>query len=115
MAIAYYMDVHFPEPITRQLRKRDVDVLTVIADGRRESPDHELLYRARDLGRVVVTMDRGFRLLAEQWQREGRRLSGLIYARGGSATVGQFVHDSELIAKASDPDDMANVVQQIPL
>ncbi|MBW4546649.1 MAG: hypothetical protein KME25_19725 [Symplocastrum torsivum CPER-KK1] len=31
MAIALYMDVHVPQAITDQLRRRSVDVLTAIA------------------------------------------------------------------------------------
>ena len=32
MAIAFYMDVHIPQAITLQLRRRGVDVLTAVED-----------------------------------------------------------------------------------
>jgi len=44
------MDVHVPEAITEQLRRRGVDVLTAIEDGFRERADHEILDRANVLG-----------------------------------------------------------------
>ncbi len=44
MAIALYMDVHVPQAITEQLRRRGVDVLTAFDDRTIELPDDQLLY-----------------------------------------------------------------------
>jgi hypothetical protein len=55
------------------------------------------------LGRVVFTQDIGFRALAEDWQHHGRPLAGLIFGHQMRGTIGQFVQDLELIARASDP------------
>ncbi len=49
------MDVHVPQAITDQLRRRNVDVLTAIEDNADELPDDELLERVRLLGRVIFT------------------------------------------------------------
>ncbi len=114
MSIALYMDVHVPRPITEQLRRREVDVLTVIEDGRRELPDDELLDRAHELGRVLFTQDARFKGLAEDWQRQGRPFAGMIFGRQLGGSIGQFVNDLELIAKATDPEDVHNMVQYIP-
>jgi len=43
MAVRLYMDVHVPEAITVQLRRRQIDVLTAIEDGSAELADDELL------------------------------------------------------------------------
>ena len=43
MAIAFYMDVHIPQAITVQLRRRKVDVLTAFDDDTQKLPDSELL------------------------------------------------------------------------
>jgi len=67
MAVSLYFDVHVPEAIAQQLRLRNIDVLTVVEDGRRRAPDDILLERARELARVTFTFDIGFRALAEQW------------------------------------------------
>jgi len=43
MPIALYMDVHVPQAITSQLRRRGVDVLTAFDDETQELPDDKLL------------------------------------------------------------------------
>ena len=57
MAIALYMDVHIPQSITAQLRRRNVDVLTAQEDDTLELPDDQLLERSTALGRVLFTQD----------------------------------------------------------
>ncbi len=43
MTVRLYMDVHVPQAITEQLRRRDVDVLTAIEDGVDTMLDRRLL------------------------------------------------------------------------
>jgi hypothetical protein len=42
MTIALYMDVHIPQSITIQLRRRGIDVLTAQEDNTIELPDDQL-------------------------------------------------------------------------
>ncbi|NEQ68392.1 MAG: hypothetical protein F6K21_23400 [Symploca sp. SIO2D2] len=114
MAINLYMDVHIPQAITDQLRRRGVDVLTAFDDEAQEFPDNRLLFRATQLNRVLFTQDIRFRVLAETWQVEGKQFSGLIFGHQLGGTIGQFVRDLELIAKASEPDEWMNTVEYIP-
>ena len=114
MAVALYMDVHVPGPITQQLRRRAVDVLTAQEDGRDKVSDERVLERATTLARLVFTQDVLFRVLAEQWQRQGREFAGLLFGPQLGATIGQYVQDLELIAGASEPDEWLNVVQFLP-
>ncbi|HEY9801918.1 MAG TPA: DUF5615 family PIN-like protein [Leptolyngbyaceae cyanobacterium] len=114
MAIALYMDVHIPQAITSQLRRRGVDVLTAAEDETQELPDDKLLERVTELKRVLFTQDIRFRVLAETWQIEGKEFSGLIFGHQLGGTIGQFVKDLELIAKASEIDEWMNVVEYIP-
>lgn len=95
------MDVHIPQAITDQLRRRNVDVLTAIEDNSAELPDDELLNRAQSLGRVLVTQDIGFKAMAEEWQRQNKPFAGLIYGHQIKGSIGQYVMDLELISKAS--------------
>jgi hypothetical protein len=115
MPVPLYMDVHVPQAITDQLRRRQIDVLTAVEDSADRLPDNELLQRAYSLGRLVFTQDIRFMALAEQWQREGRDFSGLLFGHQLRGTIGQFVHDLELIATASDPAEWLNVVERLPL
>lgn len=114
MAIALYMDVHVPQAITDQLRRRTVDVLTAFDDETQELPDAQLLLRVTQLSRVLFTQDIRFRVLAETWQVEGKQFSGLIFGHQLGGTIGQFVRDLELIAKALEPDEWMNIVEYIP-
>ncbi|MBD2133949.1 DUF5615 family PIN-like protein [Sphaerospermopsis sp. FACHB-1094] len=109
-----YMDVHVPQSITSQLRRRGVDVLTAFDDETQELPDDKLLERVTEIKRVLFTQDIRFRVLAETWQKEGKQFSGLIFGHQLGGTIGQFVQDLEFIAKASEIDEWMNVVEYIP-
>lgn len=114
MSVALYMDVHVPQAITEQLRRRGVDVLTAIEDNSAELTDDALLERAGSLGRVLFTQDIRFKALAEDWQRQERRFAGLIFGHQLGGTIGQFVKDLELIALASDSGEWLNTVEYLP-
>jgi hypothetical protein len=108
------MDVHIPQSITIQLRRRNIDVLTAQEDGTLELPDDQLLERSTALGRILFTQDIRFRAMAEAWQRQGKPFAGLIFGHQLGGTIGQFVKDLELIAQASDPEDWQNMIEYIP-
>ena len=114
MAVMLYMDVHVPQPITDQLRRHGVNVLTAIEDNYAEREDDELLERARVLSRVLFTQDIRFKALAEDWQRQGRAFAGLLFGHQLGGTIGQFVKDLELIAEASEPAEWFNTVEHLP-
>lgn len=114
MTIGLYMDVHIPQSITIQLRRRGIDVLTAQEDNTIELPDDQLLERSTAVGRVLFTQDIRFRALAENWQREDKSFGGLIFGHQLGGTIGQFVKDLEFIAQASDLEDWQNMVEYIP-
>lgn len=109
------MDVHVPYAISLGLRLRGADVLTAQEDGTTETSDVELLNRATSLERVLFTQDRDFLRLAGEFQKKGQPFAGVIYAHQADATIGQCVNDLELIAKAYEPEDIANRVEYLPL
>ena len=115
MSVALYMDVHVPWAITEQLRRRGVDVLTCYEDDSTEAEDADLLQRCHELGRLIFTQDIRFKALAESWQQAGRSFSGLLFGHQLGGTIGQYVRDLELIAKATEPADWINVVERLPL
>ena len=114
MGVSFYMDVHVPQAITDQLRRRGVDVVTAIEDSRAETPDDELLEHAGALGRVLFTQDIRFKAMAEDWQRNGKSFSGLLFGHQLGGTIGQYVNDLALIAQASEQDEWMNVVEYLP-
>ena len=114
MAVTLYMDVHVPQAVTEQLRRRGVDVLTAIEDEAATFPDDELLERAGTLDRVLFTQDIRFKALAEEWQRRRKPFGGLIFGHQLRGTIGQYVADLELIAKASTPEEWEGTVAHLP-
>jgi Domain of unknown function (DUF5615) len=108
------MDVHVPQAITEQLRRRGIDVLTAIEYAREELPDDELLERARLLERVIFTQDIRFKAMAEDWQSQDREFAGLIFGHQLGGTIGQYVKDLELIAQASELQEWMNTVEYLP-
>jgi len=114
MAVALYMDVHVPWPITDQLRRRAIDVLTAIEDRAEELSDYDLLQRASELGRVVFTQDIRFKALAESWQGQGRPFAGLIFGHQLRGSIGRYVENLELVARASEPGEWKNAVAHLP-
>lgn len=114
MPLKLYMDVHVPQAITDQLRRRGVDVLTAIDDESATLTDEELLERVRTLGRVIFTQDIRFKALAENWQRQGREFAGLIFGHQMGGTIGQYVRDLEIIAQGSELDEWLNAIEHLP-
>ena len=115
MATPLYADVHVPGPVILQLRLRGVDIAAATEEGHERKTDEELLIISTSLGRVMVTQDIRFRVLAEDWQREGRLFAGLIFAHQRRVSFGEMVGDLELIARATDSTFWLNRVEQLPL
>lgn len=97
------------------LRQRNVDVVTAFEDNAHEMPDVELLDRAVALGRVLFTRDTDFLAEAGRRQENSIFFRGVIFAAQRRVSIGSCVQNLELIAKASEPEDLENTVQFLPL
>ena len=115
MAALLFADVHVPGPVIHQLRLRGVDIVAATEEGHERKSDEELLYLATRAGRVMVTQDIRFRVLAEDWQRSGRIFAGLVFAHQRRVSFGEMISDLELIARATDSDFWRNRIEQLPL
>ena len=115
MPVSLYMDAHIPQAITLGLRMRTVDVLTAQEDGAEKLSDPTLLDRATELDRVLFTFDDDLLRETARRRREHKPFSGVIYAHPLRVTIGQCIHDLELIAKAGEPQDVRNRVEFLPL
>lgn len=114
MPTRLYLDVHVDKAIHDQLRLRGVDVLRAQEDSASELKDHELLDRVASLDRLIFTQDTRFKALAEEWQRLGKPFSGLLFGNQVGVTIGTYVKDLELIAKATEQAEWTSVVQHLP-
>ena len=109
------MDVHAKWAVTDGLRRRGVDVLTAQQDGASRLDDSGLLDHTTSLGRVLFSQDDDLLREAAKRQQSGTPFAGVVYAHQLSITVGQTIHDLELIAKIYEPEDIANRVEYLPL
>ena len=115
MSLKLYADVHVRRPVTRGLRLRQVDVLTAQEDNTARLPDPLLLDRAMESGRVLFSQDDDLLKEAVKRQRKGGHFAGLVYAHQLNITVRRCIEDLELLAKACDPEDMADRIVYLPL
>jgi len=115
LSVALYLDEQVHRAIADGLRLRGVDALTVQDDGRRRLPDPQVLDRATELGRPLFSQDDDLLAEAHRRQASGISFAGVIYAHPLYVTIGQCVRDLELIAKLSEPGELDNRVQFLPL
>ena len=113
--IRFYMDENVSGAVTKGLRQRGIDVLTVQEENREGRPDPEVLDRATELERVLFTQDDD--LLREAAKRQAEELSfvGVIYVHQSKLTTQEAIANLELIAQAGEPTDFANRVEYLPL
>lgn len=90
-------------------------MFTAQEDGLRNTPDNVLLDRATALGRVMFSLDTDLLREAKQRQKLNLPFPGVVFARQRKIDIGHCIRDLELIAKAVEPEDLANKVQYLPL
>ena len=109
------MDENVHGAISRGLRQRGVDVLTVQEEGLAGTPDPQVLDRAGELSRVLVSQDTDLLIEAVRRQRAGEPFSGVIFAAQDTSATGRYIKDLEVIAKATVFQEYADRVEHLPL
>lgn len=107
-------DVHLPYAVVESLRKLGMDVLTAQEDGSGRAPDEELLHRAAQMDRILLTQDKDFLSIAADWLRIGREFPAIIYIRQGTP-LGGVINDIELLIVCSAEAELRNRVYYLPL
>lgn len=115
MSVGLYMDVHVSAAVRHGLLLRNVDVLTAQLDGTTQLEDADLLDRALQLRRVLVSQDEHLLAEAARRQREGVAFAGVIYAHQLGITIGRFIDELELLALSGEPEDFEGRVEFLPL
>jgi hypothetical protein len=115
MTLRLYMDENVNGSITKGLRRRDVDVLTVQADHRSGMADPEVLARSTALRRVLFSQDDDLLVEAKQRQKQGIYFSGVVFAHQSRVSIGTCIRDLELVAKLGQLEEFENLVQFLPL
>jgi predicted nuclease of predicted toxin-antitoxin system len=106
--VRYYADEHVGNAIVHGLRRRRVDVITLVEAGMRGKDDETQLAYALTTGRVTFTQDRDFLRLAAS----GGPHAGVVYARQG-APVGTIVSGLLLIYNVLSAEEMMDSVEYI--
>lgn len=112
--VPLYMDENVHGAITRGLRARGADVVTVQDEERDGASDAEVLDRATELERLLFSQDKDLLAEAALRQRAGRPFAGVVYAHQEDVSIGTCVRDLELIAKAGTPDEFRDRVTYLP-
>lgn len=106
--IKFYLDEHVPKAVSKGLKRRGVDAITVVEAGLRGATDEEHLARAKSEKRVIFTQDDDFLRL----HAADNAHSGIVYAHQGKA-IGALISGLMLIYQALDAKEMINHVEYL--
>ena len=113
----FYADEDFQHSILRGLRRRNpvIDVLTIQDDGLSGASAPQVLARAAELGRDLLTRDKNT-LVASAYARmeTGEPCPGVVVLLA-ACSFGDAVEQLELIALVETPDNLTHNVRYLPL
>jgi predicted nuclease of predicted toxin-antitoxin system len=105
--ILYHLDEHVPRPVADGLRCRGIDAATTVEAGLLSATDEAHLAHARAQGRVIVTCDRDFLVLASR----GLSHAGIVYYAYGRYPVGEVIRRLVRLWEQHSAEDMINRVE----
>jgi predicted nuclease of predicted toxin-antitoxin system len=108
-SIRLYLDECLTPVIAQQLRHRGIDAVAVHELGLTGDSDANHLSRAWALGRVLVTADTDFLVMAA----DGEEHAGIVFGSLAETSVGDWVRALELLCNVYSQDDMINHVEYI--
>jgi len=103
-ATRFFLDEHVPLAIAPQLRRQGIDCVSARETGRLGLPDDDHLRWARAVGRVVVSFDDDFLVLA----RDVAIHAGVIPCTKRTREVGAIVRALIAFASEHTAEDAAN-------
>lgn len=104
--IRFYTDEHIAKAVIKGLRLRGIDVLSISDTRLFGEADEYHLERAKIEGRVLLTQDTDFLVLAAA----GLEHAGILYAPQGTP-VGQLVQGLLLVYEVLDAEEMIGQVE----
>jgi uncharacterized protein with PIN domain len=105
--IKFHLDEHIDSAVATGLRLRGVDVTTTIEQGLDGTSDSRQLAFAHAQGRVLVTCDSDFIVLA----RSGVPHAGIVFWPARHRRLGQVVLDLVLLSRVVNAEEMAGHVE----
>ena len=107
--LRFYMDEHYPGPVTQGLRRFGIDVLSVQEARRCGLPDADQLAFATVEERVMVTFDSDYLAL----HRSGVKHAGIAWCPQQKYGIGMLLQLLELLHGIADRDRMRNHVEYL--
>lgn len=107
MAITYHLDEHIAPAIAAGLRQRGIDVTTTLDQGLGDASDLQQLAYALSQGRILVTCDSDFLVLAAA----GAAHSGIVFWPAQHRRLGQVVLDLVMFSRVASTEEMAGRIE----
>ncbi len=107
--VRFYLDENVPVEVARQLRSRDIDVVTARDLGLLGASDRVHLENATALRRVLCTFDADYLRLVS----EGMAHAGIVFGQQSLHYVGDWVNWLTLIHAVYAPREMVGRVEYI--
>ena len=107
--VRFYTDEHVPLAVTKGLRRRGVDVLTVQEAGLLGATDKEHLAFARRERRVLFTQDEDFL----QLHAAGVVHAGIVYTHQQGTSIGELIYKLMLVHEIFEASEMEGQIEFI--
>jgi hypothetical protein len=107
--VQFFMDQHFPGPVSRGLRRHGINVLTAQDAGRCGKTDLEQLEFATADQRVIASFDSDFLAL----HRSGVQHAGIAWCPEQKYSIGQLIQALLLLHGVLDREAMRNHVEYL--
>lgn len=112
--IAFYADHDFSSNLVDLVRGCGADVLRADEDGYSRRPDAEVMDRATELARVLLSHDAHMLAEARRRQQSGTHFSGLIRIHQRHRRDPGVRDDLSIIAEIGERDEYADRVEYLP-
>ncbi len=105
--IRFHLDENVNPVIAVGLRRYGIDVTTTVEMRLGGKSDETQLDFSRKTGRVIVTQDRDFLIIASS----GEAHSGIAYCQKGKRSIGEIIESLVLIYEVLTPEDITGKVE----
>ena len=107
--VAIQADEHIPYSIVKGLRARGVDIFSMEEEQLKSFPDEQLLEYCRSHGRVLLTNDRDFFILAQQKDH-----GGIIYLTSQYHSIGEVIRAVLKLIDAHAEEEFIKAIFYVP-
>jgi predicted nuclease of predicted toxin-antitoxin system len=108
--LAGYADVHLPSAVVAGLRMRGMNVVTAQERGQCTEDDEVLLAAATAEGRLLLSRDKDFFRIHNEWMNAGKSHAGILFLRS-RLSIGETIRRTVRFASQTAAADAINVLK----